>query len=124
MSVAWYSLVQYMPCSMRQETINIGLVLLCPERNYLETLLDENTEKVLRVFPKMKPDPEQFDLMRLSTKRRLEIDRDKLIRLEEFDHYVATRCNSIRLTPRRGCSIYSDTKAEHQAMFEKLVLDP
>lgn len=61
--------------------------------------------------------------MAKSFEHRLRIEREELKDLTNFDHFVTTRCNAVRLTQRRWCAIGEDTQAEHRKMFAELVTD-
>jgi len=50
MSKGYFSLVQYCPDVARQEAVNVGVVLLCPEQKFIGVKITPGNQRIRRFF--------------------------------------------------------------------------
>lgn len=115
----FYSIVQYMPDPGRLEAANVGVVLLCPDAGFLESRIVDGNDRVARFFGRASFDPVRLNSAKRALADRLRVERDRLLRTEEFERFIGTRANDIRLTPLRAIAL-TDPWAELEELFQEL----
>lgn len=114
----YYALVQYRPDASRLEAANIGVILLCPERGFLEARFAEGHERIRRFFG---PRDWQFvEMQKRAVKERLAADRDGLLAADALRQYAARLANEIVITEPRFVRV-EDPADELASLFEQLV---
>lgn len=93
-----YSIVQYCPDLARRETVNIGVVLLVPERAFLQTRMAADNKRVRHVFGTKGDDARLLSDFKKSFFARIEAEHGRVTTLESFRKFVDTRGNQIQLT--------------------------
>ena len=93
-----YSIVQYCPDLARRETVNIGVVLLVPERACLQTRMVADNERVRHFFGTTGNDAKLLSDFKKSFFARIESERARVSTLESFQKFIDTRGNQIQLT--------------------------
>jgi hypothetical protein len=119
-STGYYSVIQYCPDPSRMEAANVGVVLLCPERDFLGVRTAKGNDRIRRFFGSGDHDWGQVNAVKLSIQRRLEADRERFKGLADLERFAATRANAMRLTPPRAVQVESP-EAELERLFERLV---
>jgi len=117
----YYSLIQYCPNASRAECANVGVLLFCPDLNFLDAHLTSGNDRVRRFFGK----DLQLDLARLNTQKkaikdRLLIEKDHFRSLGDLENYIRTRANRIRITEPRSIRVVEPAK-QLTELFEELV---
>lgn len=102
---AYYSIIQFCPDSSRLEVANVGVVLLCPELNYLDAITTESNDRIKRFFD-LEIDEKRMRFEKFGIQESLKIDRDDYLSLESLRHFIATRCNRMVMSPLREVFIY------------------
>jgi hypothetical protein len=115
----YYSILQYVPDPERAEGVNVGVVLICPEEGFLKAKTSADNDRVLRFFGE-RPD---LDLGRLTAlkqafEERIEMEAGRIKTVEDFEQFVVTRANHLRLTAPRPIKI---SEAELDSLFASLV---
>jgi len=93
-----YSIVQYCPDLARRETVNIGVVLLVPERAFLQTRMVADNERVRHFFGTSGDDAKLLSEFKKSFAARIETEHGRVTTLESFKKFIDTRGNQIQLT--------------------------
>jgi hypothetical protein len=93
-----YSIVQYCPDLARRETVNIGIVLLVPDRAFLQTRMVADNERVRHFFGITGDDAKRLSDFKKSFAARIEAERARVTTLEMFQKFIDTRGNQIQLT--------------------------
>ena len=70
-----YSIVQYCPDLARRETVNIGVVLLVPERAFLQTRMVADNERVRHFFGTTGDDAKLLSDFKKSFSARIEAEK-------------------------------------------------
>lgn len=123
MTTGYYSLIQYCPDLSRQEAVNVGVVLFCPETNYLDLQLSPSLARVRKLFGKGSCDSTQFRIVQSSIEARLKAARSQFRTVTDLEHFAAIQGNSIQLTPPRRVLV-DKPAGELQRLFERLVGSP
>jgi Protein of unknown function (DUF3037) len=71
-----YSIVQYCPDLARRETVNIGVVLLVPERGFLQTRMVADNERVRHFFGNTGDDAKLLNDFKKSFAARIEAEHE------------------------------------------------
>ncbi len=119
----YYSLIQYCPDAARIETVNVGLVVYNPSADYLRVRLAENNERIGRVFRRTDFRPWMLEAAKRALANRLQSTTYRPRTLEEFQHFIDTRGNELRLTPPRPVDLASP-EVVLQELFRVLVQEP
>lgn len=118
--VGYCSIIQYCPDSARLEVANVGVVLFCPDLKFLKALTSKGNQRIRKFFGVSSPDKEQINWMKQSLERRLCANADQFVKLDEFEQFVQTRANLLRLSSPRVVR-FDDPESELQRLYHKLV---
>lgn len=119
----YYGVVQFCPDPSRSEGANIGVVLLCPDHEYLGILLSSGNTRIAKFFGR-----DSFDAAQVQTEKRALAARidglkeamgDDAAR-EAYEKLVATRANRLRITSTRTVKVI-DPEEELESLFQDLV---
>lgn len=83
-----YSIVQYCPDLARRETVNIGVVLLVPERAFLQTRMVADNERVRHFFGTTGDDAKLLSDFKKSFSARIEAEHGRVATLEHHANIV------------------------------------
>ena len=118
MQKGYYSLVQYCPDDSRLESVNIGLVVFCPDVPNLLIRWADNINKRIRKFF----GPQDWSLLQHqkdALDARLK-DRTIFASRDQIDQFISTRANVIRLSPARSIKLVQ-VQPEFDLLFDRLV---
>lgn len=119
-SKGYYSILQYVPDVERAESVNIGVVLICPARNFRKVKTTKDNARIVRFFGTSAG----FDGQRLTIlKQALEERIAAIPTLEELQRFVETRANHLRLIAPRPIKV-AEPEAELDRLFAALVEEP
>lgn len=119
----YFCLVQYSPDVARQEAANVGVVLFCPDRQFIRAKVSGGIRRIRRFFGDDVAGYQQLNAMKEALVSRVEIEKDQFTTLEDLQQFVATRGNNILLTPPKPVMVL-DPEQDLTALFEELVADP
>lgn len=120
---AWYSLIQYCPDHSRLESVNVGVVLLCPDAGFLQSRMSSKVERVRKFFGSAGPDSQQLKTMRDMLEKRFTFEAPQIATLEKFEHFRHTLANELVITPPRSIAL-QHPNATLDELFEELVESP
>lgn len=115
----YYCLIQYCPDRSRMECANIGVLLFCPAREFLDVRVARDNARIVKFFG------EGRDLRRIRSYKtaiveRLVREREEIRSLEDLQHFIASRANHVLLTSPRSISV--GTPAEDlERLFQEIV---
>jgi len=110
----YYSIVQY-------EAANIGVLLFCPESGFLKILTSANNGRIIRFFGSAGHDWKRINTIKSGLQDRL--DNEGIRTVDELQHFVATRANSLQLTPPLPVKV-QDPEKELRELFHEIVGEP
>jgi hypothetical protein len=119
----YYSLVQYCPDPSRLESVNVGLVLFCPDMAFLDVQLARNDERIRRVFGSEGFRPASLDAAKQALAARLHSPTYRPRTLDEFRRFIDSRGNDLVLTPPRPVKVVQPGE-ELAQLFHRLVERP
>jgi hypothetical protein len=118
----YYSLVQYQPCPARAEGVNLGVIVVCCGREYLDSLfLGCPERRVRQAFPWVAESDEQLLDRIVGIQHRLRSVAPSGVALLGF---AQTRCNEIVITKPRYVEIRTTPEHHLMDLFQRLVEPP
>ena len=115
-----YSIVQYCPDLTRLETVNIGVVLLVPDRSFLQTRMVLDNDRVKHFFGTKGDDAKMLTEFKKSFAARIVAEQGRIGSLESFQKFIDTRGNQIQLTKPAFVKVRECRETIDQ-LFEQLV---
>ena len=123
MTKGYYSLIQYCPDRGRLETVNVGLVLLCPEHNFLKVRLSSSNTRLKKLVGGRGFDTDAINAAKQAMFNRLTLMREKITSAEDLERFAATRANDLLLTNPRPTAV-ADPEADLLRLYDDLVGEP
>ena len=118
----YYSLVQYCPDVARQEAVNIGVVLFCPDRPFLQARLASSNHRIRRFFGEEADQYRHLNAMKEALVERLQVEAAEFRTLENLQVFVETRANKVILTDPKPVRVL-DPEQDLTALYQELVED-
>lgn len=121
----YYSILQYVPDPERAEGVNIGLMLFCPDSGFLKIQTTENNDRVRKFLGRQRSSAatlSQLDSFKTAFTERVAMERGRMQTREDFQVFVSTRANQLRLTDPRPVKL-TDPEDELTNLFRLLVDD-
>jgi hypothetical protein len=115
----YYSVVRFVPDAFRGEGVNLGVILLCPQRQYLEWELTSNHHRARRFF-KYDADADRLRVLGRGLAERLKQDRTALLDPARLREFAGRHQDMLQLTDLRTVAV-SDPAAELSRLFWRLV---
>jgi hypothetical protein len=113
-----YALVQFCPVPERMEFLNIGVVLIVPELEYVGVKFVRNNARIDRVFGKQ---PIRYmDDVKISFEHRLRHEFSGRIDEERISVFARKRANDVRISPIQPVML-DNPAAELELLFLELV---
>jgi len=119
-TTGYYSLIQYCPDRMRLEAANIGVLLFCPERNYLQARLAPTNRRIDRFFGAEAGDLKQINAMKKILEHRLKAESQVIQDVEGLQRFAELLANEIVITEPR-VMLVEEPEVELAQLYEQLV---
>jgi DUF3037 family protein len=119
----YYSILQYVPDLERAEGVNVGLLLFCPEKNFLGIQTADEYNRLRRFLGRKRGSQVNFSRLnafKTAFEERIELESGRIRTLEDFHVFINTRANQLRLTDPRPVKV-SDPEDELSNLFALLV---
>ena len=116
----YYSLIQFCPDPSRLEAANIGVVLFCPELDFLEVRIAGDNSRIQRFFGRQAFDWSRVNSYKHGIKERLEIEGKDFRNVEDLKAFGQRRGNSIQLTTPRPVTV-QDPQKDLESLFDEVV---
>lgn len=116
----YYSILQYVPDLERAEGANIGVVLFCPEKRFLDVKMAGGNDRVRRFFDTENLDLARINSMKMTFAERIRQQAGSILTAEDFKLFIATRANKMILTEPRPMKVF-DPRQDLENLTEKLV---
>lgn len=116
----YYSILQYVPDLERVEGANIGVVLFCPEKRFLDVKMAGGNDRVRRFFDTENLDLDRIKAMKTVFAERIRQQSDSLFTAEDFKLFIETRANQMILTEPRPMKVF-EPRQDLEHLYEKLV---
>lgn len=116
----YYCVVQFCPDQSRLEAANVGVILFCPEHDYLDAKLSTDNARIQQFFGRKGFDWERINSYKLGIRERLSVEKDHLRSIQDLEVFAARRANSLRITPPRPITLRDPAK-DLDELFEQVV---
>lgn len=121
-SKGYYSLIQFCPDPSRAETVNIGVLLFCPEKDFIRAQTSLGNRRIERFFKRGSFNPDQVNAAKKAIEARLELEPEQFKTLDDLQRFIDTRANQIVITQPRSMRV-EDPEQDLQDLHEELVGD-
>ena len=118
---AFYSLVQYCPDLSRLEVANVGVVVFCPELNFLGSEMTQDHTRINQMFGRGQRDLKRLRVVKAGLKEKFASTDPQSLSLELLNQWAALHVNTIRMSPFMPCRVSSDPRLDIQKLFNELV---
>ena len=115
-----YSLIQYCPDPARMEAVNVGVLLFCPELQFLSVVVSRDNRRVQQFFGRKGLDCQQLDLFKRGIEQRVGRESLKIHGLDDLQRFIDSRANLIRITDPIPMRV-TDPKTDLATLFGTLV---
>ncbi len=116
----YYSLIQFCPDPSRLEMVNVGVVLLCPDANFIAARTSANNRRAEKLVGRGELDRHALNSAKQAIEHRLDVDRASFQSHEDLMAFVNTRGNNLKLTAPRPVKVF-DPAADLDKLFSELV---
>jgi hypothetical protein len=119
-SKGYYSLIQYCPDLGRLEVANIGVLLFCPDRQFLHALTTKGNTRIVHFFGSKGHDWKRINSFKKGLEQRLERERSSMKTLADLQKFVDQRANLLQITPPRFMKVI-DPQADLNNLYHELI---
>ena len=116
----YYSLIQFCPDVSRLEVVNVGVILFCPEAEFLDARTSANNRRAETLVGRGNLERAALNAAKQSIERRLEVDRESFKNIEDLRKFIDTRGNWLKLTDSRPVKVF-DPPVDLEKLYEELV---
>ena len=117
----YYSIIRYVPDTVRGEGANIGVVLLCPETGFLDVQISKGNDRVRRFFKKEpKLDLGQLNNLKEEFVGRILAAQSDIATLDDLKKFISTRANCFQMTEPRFLKT-DNPESEVKLLFDRMV---
>lgn len=117
----WFSIVQFCPDPNRLESANIGVLLFCPELDFLNMRLASDNQRIIKFFGSGGFDFILINSFKKGLKERLRKERMNIVNHAQLCDFINKRANQIRISIPRSIRI-TEPKKQLDDLFAELVL--
>jgi hypothetical protein len=119
-SKGYYSLIQFCPERSRAEAVNLGVALFCPSAKFIGALFAQGNRRAAKLVGNENVHRTALNGAKRAIERRLEVDRDRFESLDDFQQFIDTRANILRMTDPRPVKVFDPAK-DLESLFAELV---
>jgi Protein of unknown function (DUF3037) len=116
----YYCIIQYCPDLGRLEAANVGVVLFCPDRDFLRARTCSDNARIRHFFGDERHDWIRINSYKLGIEQRLETEHNEIRTLEALKDFIAKRANLIQISPPRPMKVH-DPEKDLDQLFQELV---
>lgn len=116
----YYCLIQYCPDLSRLEAANIGVLLFCPDRLFLQARTARDNRRIQHFFGSEGHDWSQINSFKIGFEERLEVEHRNIQTVEDLQRFIQLRANQIQITEPRPMRVRVPEEDLDQ-LFQELV---
>ncbi len=116
----YYSLIQFCPNPSRLEAVNVGVVLLCPDADFIAARTSAGNRRAEKLVGRGELDKPALNSAKQAIEHRLEVDRASFKSQEDLQAFVNARGNNLKLTAPRPVNVF-DPPRDLDNLFSELV---
>lgn len=118
----YYSLIQYCPDWTRLEVCNLGVMLFCPKRKFLEVEMTRKNTRIHSIFGK-NHSLDHVRTFKESFAKRIRVEKENISGLDDLKRFIARRANSFLITEPRSIAV-DDPARELSELFVEIFGKP
>jgi hypothetical protein len=119
----WFSIIQYCPDPNRLESANIGVLLFCPELNFLDVQVASNNQRIIKFFGSNSFEKKLVNSFKKGIGERVEKEKLQIQTYEQLAEFIDRRSNQIRISPPRSLRVTNPAE-QLDELFVELVGGP
>ncbi len=116
----YYSLIQYCPDLSKAESVNVGVLLFCPDMKFIDARTSSGNDRVRKFFGRESFDSARLQAAKRAIETRLRLCREDFRTVDDLDHFIETRANELLMTAPRPIKVFNP-EADLDALFKELV---
>jgi Protein of unknown function (DUF3037) len=116
----YYCLIQYCPDLGRLEAANVGVLLFCPERMFLDAVTSRNNRRIIQFFGREGHDWTRINSFKRGIKERLLKESSGIRTVEDLERFIALRANVLQITSPRPMKVL-DTGKDLERLAEEFL---
>jgi hypothetical protein len=116
----YYSLIQYCPDLGRLEVANVGVLVFCPEVDFLQAKVERSNGRIIRFFGKEGHDWKQINSFKTGIVQRIENESKTIRSLDDLKRFIDSRANLIQISAPRPMTIFDPPKDLEELFAEFL----
>ena len=116
----YYSLIQFCPDLSRLEAVNVGVVLFCPDADFIAARMSADNQRAEKLVDREELDEPALNSAKQAIEDRIEVDRASFQAYEDLQAFVNTRGNNLILTTPRPVKVF-DPPRDLDNLFTELV---
>ena len=119
----YYSVIQYCPDLGRFEAANVGVLLFCPEKHFIQALTSSNNGRIIRFFGSEGHDWARINTFKRGLEDRLQKEVSTIKSVEDLQQFIALRANVLQITPPNSMKVH-DPEEDLRNLFEEIIGEP
>jgi hypothetical protein len=116
----YYSIVQYCPDLTKLEAANIGVLLFCPEREFLAAKTARNNGRIRKFFGSEGRDGNKINVLKVAFEDRVAAEGRNIRTLEDLQQFIGLLANQLQLTAPRPMRV-EEPQQDLVRLFHELV---
>lgn len=116
----YYCLIQYCPDLSRLEAANIGVLLFCPDRLFVQARTAHDNRRIRHFFGDERHDWSQINSFKIGIEERLEVEHPNIQTLDDLQRFIRLQANQIQITAPRPMRV-GVPEEELDRLFQELV---
>lgn len=116
----WFSIVQFCPDPNRLESANIGVLLFCPELDFLNVQMASDNRRITKFFGSRGIDLGLINSFKKGLADRLRREQPQIVSHEQLLDFADRRANLIRISPPRSLRV-TQPEVQLRELFVELV---
>jgi hypothetical protein len=119
----YYSVIQYCPDLGRFEAANVGVLLFCPEKFFLQAEMSSNNRRIIRFFGSEGHDWARISNFKKGLETRLQKESATIKSIEDLQQFIALRANVLQITQPNSMKVF-DPEQDLRNLFEEIIGEP
>jgi hypothetical protein len=116
----YYSVLQYCPDLTKLEAANVGVLLFCPEGEFLVARTSRNNDRVRKFFGSEGRDWRKINLLKAAFEDRVAAEAGKIRTLDDLQQFIGLMANQLQLTAPRSMRV-EEPAEDLRRLFKQLV---
>lgn len=119
----YYSVIQYCPDLGRFEAANVGVLLFCPEKQFIRALTSRNNRRIMQFFGSEGHDWKRINIFKRGLEDRLQNEVSTIKSVDDLKQFIALKANVLQITPPNSMKV-NDPEQDLRNLFEEIIGEP